>query len=111
MAPVEFRELSKHYGGVAAVKQLSFDIEAGRVTSFLGPNGAGKSTTLRALLGLVRPSSGSATFDGVPYHELERPAERVGVVLEDASFHPGRTARNHLRVLAATAQLPANRVD
>jgi len=59
----------------------------------------------------VRPSSGSATFDGVPYHDLERPAERVGVVLEDASFHPGRTARNHLRVLAATAQLPANRVD
>src|SRR3954451_6280320 len=111
MAPVEFRDLSKRFGDFAAVEELSFDIEAGRVTGFLGPNGAGKSTTLRALLGLVRPSSGSATFDGVPYDELERPAARVGVVLEDASFHPGRTARNHLRVLAATAELPASRVD
>ena len=74
MAPVEIRDLSKHFGGFAAVEQLSFDIEAGRVTGFLGPNGAGKSTTLRALLGLVRPSSGSATFDGLRYDELERPA-------------------------------------
>src|SRR4051794_14857029 len=111
MAPVEIRDLSKSFGDVAAVTDVSFDVEAGRVTGFLGPNGAGKSTTLRALLGLVRPSSGSATFDGVPYDELERPAARVGVVLEDASFHPGRTARNHLRVLAATAELPASRVD
>src|SRR5689334_23538082 len=111
MAPVEIRDLSKSFGEVAAVKGVSFDVEAGRVTGFLGPNGAGKSTTLRALLGLVRPSSGSATFDGLPYDALERPAARVGVVLEDASFHPGRTARNHLRVLAATAGLPARRVD
>src|SRR3954452_24410170 len=111
MAAVEIRELSKSFGDVAAVTDVSFDVEAGRVTGFLGPNGAGKSTTLRALLGLVRPSSGSATFDGLPYDELERPAARVGVVLEDASFHPGRTARNHLRVLAATAELPASRVD
>src|SRR3954463_11246448 len=111
MAPVEIRGLSKSFGGVAAVNDVSFDVEAGRVTGFLGPNGAGKSTTLRALLGLVRPSSGTATFDGVPYEELERPPARVGVVLEDASFHPGRTARNHLRVLAATGKLPASRVD
>src|SRR4051794_17631844 len=111
MAPVEIRELSKSFGDVAAVTDVSFDVEAGRVTGFLGPNGAGKSTTLRALLGLVRPSSGSATFAGVPYDELERPAACVGVVLEDASFHPGRTARNHLRVLAATGALPASRVE
>src|SRR3954463_696791 len=111
MAPVEFRDLSKRFGGHAAVKQLSFDIKAGRVTGFLGPNGAGKSTTLRALLGLVRPSSGSATFDGQRYDELERPGTRVGAVLEDASFHPGRSARNHLRIVAATGRHPAGRVD
>jgi ABC-2 type transport system ATP-binding protein len=111
MAPVEIRDLSKHFGDVAAVKNLSFEIEAGRVTGFLGPNGAGKSTTLRALLGLVRPSSGSATFDGLRYDELEQPAARVGAVLEDASFHPGRSARNHLRVLAITGNHPPRRVD
>src|SRR5215204_4981013 len=111
MAPVEFRDLSKRFAGVAAVEDLSFDIEAGRVTGFLGPNGAGKSTTLRALLGLVRPSSGSATFDGLRYEQLEQPAARVGAVLEDASFHPGRTARNHLRILAATGGHPGGRVD
>ena len=111
MAPVEVRDLSKRFGHFAAVEELSFDIEAGRVTGFLGPNGAGKSTTLRALLGLVRPSSGSATFDGQRYDELERPAARVGAVLEDASFHPGRSARNHLRILAATGGHAADRVD
>jgi ABC-2 type transport system ATP-binding protein len=112
MAPVvEIRELSKRFGDIAAVNNLSFDIEAGRVTGFLGPNGAGKSTTLRALLGLVRPSSGSATFGGRRYDELERPSTRVGAVLEDASFHPGRTARNHLRILAITGRHPARRVD
>jgi ABC-2 type transport system ATP-binding protein len=111
MAPVEIRDLTKRFGRFAAVEHLSFDIEAGRVTGFLGPNGAGKSTTLRALLGLVRPSSGSATFDGLPYDELEQPAARVGAVLEDASFHPGRSARNHLRILAATGGHPAGRVD
>src|SRR5215218_236571 len=111
MALVEFRGLSKRFAGVAAVDNLSFNIEAGRVTGFLGPNGAGKSTTLRALLGLVRPSSGSATFSGQRYEELEQPAARVGAVLEDASFHPGRSARNHLRILAATGGHPAGRVD
>src|SRR3954465_5135774 len=111
MAPVEIRDLSKRFGHFAAVEALSFDIEAGRVTGFLGPNGAGKSTTLRALLGLVRPSSGTATFDGLRYDRLERPGTRVGVVLEDASFHPGRTGRNHLRVLAVTAGHPSGRID
>src|SRR3954453_9810836 len=101
--PVEFNDLSKHFGGIAAVEHLSFGIEAGRVTGFLGPNGAGKSTTIRALLGLIRPPSGSAPFDGVPYEELDRPSPRGGAVLEDASFHPGRSARNHLRILALIA--------
>ncbi|MDX6657460.1 MAG: type transport system ATP-binding protein, partial [Solirubrobacteraceae bacterium] len=80
-------------------------------TGFLGPNGAGKSTTLRALLGLIRPSSGTAMFGGVPYDELERPSAQVGAVLEDASFHPGRSARNHLRILALIAGHPDRRVD
>jgi ABC-2 type transport system ATP-binding protein len=111
MAPVEVRDLSKRFGSVLAVDDLSFDIQAGRVTGFLGPNGAGKSTTLRALLGLVRPSAGTATFEGHNYDELERPSTKVGAVLEDAAFHPGRTARNHLRVLAATGEHPFARVD
>ena len=111
MAPVEIRGLSKRFRNVLAVDDLSFDIEAGRVTGFLGPNGAGKSTTLRALLGLVRPTSGTATFGGRRYEELERPSAKVGAVLEDASFHPGRTGRNHLRVLAVTGCHPPDRVD
>jgi ABC-2 type transport system ATP-binding protein len=109
--PVEFHDLSKHFGDIAAVEHLSFGIEAGRVTGFLGPNGAGKSTTLRALLGLIRPSSGTATFGGVPYEELDRPSTRVGAVLEDASFHPGRSARNHLRVLALIGGHRSARVE
>lgn len=111
MAPVEIRGLSKRFRNVLAVDDLSFDIEAGRVTGFLGPNGAGKSTTLRALLGLVRPTAGTATFGGARYDELERPSAKVGAVLEDASFHPGRTGRNHLRVLAVTGTHPLERVD
>src|SRR6201991_4251239 len=109
MAPVEIRDLSKRFGDVAAVDDLSFDIEAGRVTGFLGPNGAGKSTTLRALLGLVRPSAGSATVRGRRLEALERAAACGGAVLEDASFHPGRSARDHLRVLAVTGGHPARR--
>ena len=111
MAPVEIRDLSKRFGRVEAVKGLTFDVDAGRVTGFLGPNGAGKSTTLRALLGLVRPTCGTATFDGRLYEQLERPSTRVGAVLEDASFHPGRTGRNHLRVVAVTGEHPPERVD
>jgi ABC-2 type transport system ATP-binding protein len=111
MAPVEVRGLSKRFGQVLAVNNLSFDIEAGRVTGFLGPNGAGKSTTLRALLGLIHPTGGSALFDGKRYEDLDHPSAEVGAVLEDASFHPGRSARNHLRVLAVTGRHAPERVD
>ena len=111
MATVEVRDLTKRFGAVQAVKSLSFDVDAGRVTGFLGPNGAGKSTTLRALLGLIHPTSGTATFAGRRYDELEHPSATVGAVLEDASFHPGRSARNHLRVLAVTGRHPPARVD
>src|SRR4051812_49916145 len=111
MAPIEIRNLSKRFGDIAAVHDLTFDVAAGRVTGFLGPNGAGKTTTLRALLGLVRPSEGSATFDGRAYAKLEHPSAAVGAVLEDASFHPGRTARNHLRVLAMIGGHPTPRVE
>jgi ABC-2 type transport system ATP-binding protein len=111
MAPVEVRDLSKRFGKVDAVKNLSFDVQPGRVTGFLGPNGAGKSTTLRALLGLIHPTTGTASFDGRRYEDLEHPSATVGAVLEDASFHPGRSARNHLRVLATTGRHPAARVD
>ncbi len=111
MAAIEIREVSKHFGKVQAVKDLSFDVDGGRVTGFLGPNGAGKSTTLRMLLGLVRADSGSATFGGRNYHELEDPSSQVGAVLEDASFHPGRSGRNHLRVLATAGRHPEGRVE
>ena len=111
LAAIEIRDLTKSFGAVDAVRGLSFDVQPGRVTAFLGPNGAGKSTTLKALLGLLKPTSGSATFDGSSYERLDRPSATVGAVLEDASFHPGRTGRNHLRVLAAAGGHPQDRVD
>jgi ABC-2 type transport system ATP-binding protein len=107
--PIEITGLSKHFGPVTAVEDLSFTVEPGRVTGFLGPNGAGKTTTLRVLLGLVRASAGTATFGGTSYHDLPKPLETVGAAL-DANFHPGRTARNHLKVYATAAGLPAGRV-
>ena len=110
LAMVAIDSLTKHFGSVQAVSDLSFEANAGRVTGFLGPNGAGKSTTLRMLLGLVRPDSGSGTFAGRRYENLEHPSAKVGVVLEDASFHPGRSGRNHLRVLAAAGRHPGARV-
>ena len=109
--PIEIRGLSKRFGDVAAVHDLSFHARAGRVTAFLGPNGAGKSTTLRMLLGLIRPSAGTATFHGRRYDELDQPSAHIGAVLEDAAFHPGRSARNHLRVLALAGEHPQDRVD
>jgi ABC-2 type transport system ATP-binding protein len=109
--PIRFEGLSKHFGSVQAVNDLSFTVEPGRVTGFLGPNGAGKTTSLRMLLGLVKPTSGSATFGGTAYRDLERPLATVGAALEAASFHPGRSARNHLKVYAQAAGLPAERVD
>jgi ABC-2 type transport system ATP-binding protein len=103
--------LSKRFGKTQAVAGLSFRVEPGTITGFLGPNGAGKSTTLRAVLGLVLPDAGSATVLGVPYRQLDRPLHRVGAVLEASEVHPGRSGRNHLRVQAAAAGLPASRVE
>jgi ABC-2 type transport system ATP-binding protein len=105
------QRLSKDYGSGRGLFELDLEVRSGEILGFLGPNGAGKSTTLRALLGLVRPSSGSATFGGLRYDELDQPSTHVGAVLEDASFHPGRSARNHLRVLALIAGHPESRVD
>jgi ABC-2 type transport system ATP-binding protein len=109
--PVEVRALTKRYGSTVAVDGLSFAIAAGRITGFLGPNGAGKTSTLRALLGLVRPTSGEALVEGQPYARLRDPLGTVGAVLEAESFHPARSGRNHLRVLATAAGVPAARVD
>ena len=111
MPALSVQGLSKRFGHVLAVDDLTFDVEAGRVTGFLGPNGAGKTTTLRILLGLVHPTGGQALVHGRPYVELERPAEVVGAVLEATGFHAGRSARDHLRVLATAARLPLSRVD
>jgi ABC-2 type transport system ATP-binding protein len=111
LSAIEINGISKRFGSVQAVSDLSFEVEAGRVTGFLGPNGAGKSTTLRILLGLVHADGGSATFDGRNFEKLPEPSAEVGAVLEDASFHPGRSGRNHLRILAAAGGHPASRVD
>jgi ABC-2 type transport system ATP-binding protein len=108
---IEVEGLSKRFGKTQAVAGLSFRVEPGSVTGFLGPNGAGKSTTLRSVLGLVHPDAGSATVLGVPYRRLDRPFHRVGAVLEASEVHPGRSGRNHLRVLAAAAGLPRSRVE
>jgi ABC-2 type transport system ATP-binding protein len=102
--------LVKRFGDVTAVDSLSFTARAGAVTGFLGPNGAGKTTTLRALLGLITPTAGSATIQGRPYGELERPFAHVGAVLEATSFHPGRRARQHLGMLARASGIPSERV-
>ncbi|MDJ0323333.1 ABC transporter ATP-binding protein [Cryobacterium sp. PH31-AA6] len=107
---IEFRNITKRFGDVTAVDDLSFTVEPGRVTGFLGPNGAGKTTTLRMLLGLIGPSSGTATLGGLRYHDLPHPLATVGAALEAASFHPGRTARNHLAISATAAGLPQTRV-
>jgi ABC-2 type transport system ATP-binding protein len=111
MSAITVRGLTKRFGGVLAVDDLTFEVERGTLTGFVGPNGAGKTTTLRSILGLVRPTGGSALVGGVPYAALDRPARRVGAVLESSGFHPGRTARDHLRVLAVPSGIPARRVD
>jgi ABC-2 type transport system ATP-binding protein len=103
--------LSKTFGQVRAVDNLSFTVEPGSVTGFLGPNGAGKTTTLRMLLGLVTPTAGHATIGGRRYADIPHPMREVGAVLESSSFHPGRTARNHLRVYAAASGIPDSRAD
>jgi ABC-2 type transport system ATP-binding protein len=103
--------LTKTYGDQRAVDELSFTAPAGRVTGFLGPNGAGKTTTFRCLLGLAEPTSGVALIDGRPYRDLASPRRRVGAVLESSGFHPARTGRNHLRVIARAAGLDITRID
>jgi ABC-2 type transport system ATP-binding protein len=108
---VRVDRLTKDFGRVRAVDDLSFTVGPGRVTGFLGPNGAGKTTTLRMLLGLVRPTAGAATIDGRAYAEIPRPLRVVGAALEASSYHPGRTARDHLRVLAPQAGVPDSRAD
>ena len=111
MAAVEIADLTKRYGDTLAVDRLSFKVDPGRIVAFLGPNGAGKTTTLRALLGLISPTSGSATLGGRRFGELEDPARTVGAVLDGGMLHPGRSGRNHLRMLAVGAGIPRGRVD
>jgi ABC-2 type transport system ATP-binding protein len=108
---IEVQDLTKRYGDKTAVDHLSFGVEAGRVTGFLGPNGAGKSTTMRLILGLDRPHSGTATIDGRRYAELAQPLRTVGALLEAKAMHSGRSAYNHLLFLAQTQGLPRSRVD
>ncbi|WP_028067912.1 ABC transporter ATP-binding protein [Solirubrobacter soli] len=108
---IEVSGLTKRFGEVLAVDNLSFTADEGRVVGFLGPNGAGKTTTLRMLLGLVNPTAGSATVQGTNYVELSDPVHTVGAVLDGGMLHPGRSGRNHLRALARAAKVPDQRVD
>jgi ABC-2 type transport system ATP-binding protein len=108
---ISVRGLTKEYGDVRAVDDLSFDVEQGLVTGFLGPNGAGKSTTMRIVMGLDRPTSGTARVDGRDYARLGAPLHQVGALLDAGAMHPGRTGRAHLRVAARTHAIPRARVD
>jgi ABC-2 type transport system ATP-binding protein len=111
MALIQFTALTKRYRDVTAVEDLTFTLAPGRVTGFVGANGAGKTTSIRALLGLTRPSAGSATIDGVRYAQLTDPLRTIGAMVDPNVFHPRRTARNALRVIARTADIPDTRVD
>jgi ABC-2 type transport system ATP-binding protein len=108
---IEVHGLTKRFGSTLAVDDLTFSVKPGTVTGFLGPNGAGKSTTMRAILGLVTPTAGSTTVLGRQYRELDEPVRRVGVLLETFDAHPGRSGRNHLRVLALAGGIARSRVD
>jgi ABC-2 type transport system ATP-binding protein len=108
---VAVRSLTKRYGEVLAVDEVTFALRPGTVTGFLGPNGAGKTTTLRLLLGLAEPTAGEALVFGRRYSELDDPARQVGAVLESGDFHPGRSGRDHLRALALAAEIPHTRVE
>jgi ABC-2 type transport system ATP-binding protein len=103
--------ITKRYGERTAVDDLTFTVAAGRVTGFVGPNGAGKSTTMRMMVGLTRPDQGEVRYEGVRYTDLRHPARLVGSVLDARCMHPGHTARNHLRAMAAMSSIPASRVD
>jgi ABC-2 type transport system ATP-binding protein len=112
MASVVVAEsLTKRFGSLVAVDDLSFALEPGTITGFLGPNGAGKTTTLRMLLGLAAPTSGRALVFGEPYAHIARAARRIGAVLEATDFHPGRSGRDHLRMLSDAVELPRSRVE
>ncbi|MEV5341683.1 ABC transporter ATP-binding protein [Streptomyces sp. NPDC052676] len=111
MTSIDVRDLTKEYGTRRAVDHLTFTVEPGRVTGFLGPNGAGKSTTMRLVLGLDRPTSGTATVGGRPYAALREPLREVGALLDAQAAHGARTGRDHLRVLAASNRIPLSRVD
>jgi ABC-2 type transport system ATP-binding protein len=108
---IEARGLTKRYGAVTAVDDLSFDVRPGIVTGFLGPNGAGKSTTMRMILGLDRPSAGSVTVAGRSYRDLPAPLSEVGALLDANALQAGRTARDHLRWIARAGGIPDSRVD
>jgi ABC-2 type transport system ATP-binding protein len=108
---IEVRGLTRRYGDVLAVDDLSFDVEPGKVTGFLGPNGVGKSTTMRIMLGPDRPTSGTALVNGRPCATFTEPLREVGALLDPGSAHHGRTGRSHLRVAARTSGIPARRVD
>ena len=108
---IEVTGVSKRFGPAVAVDDLSFSVRPGAVTGFVGPNGAGKSTTMRVMLALDRPDSGRATFDGRPYRDLHEPMRAVGALLDAKAVHPRRSARNHLRMFAATNRIPDGRVD
>lgn len=108
---IDVAGLTKHFGDTVALDGLSFSVRPGVVTGFLGPNGSGKTTTLRCLLGLVTPTSGSATIDGRHYRDLDDPVRTVGASLEASDFHPGRTARAHLQVMALAAGIEVARCD
>jgi ABC-2 type transport system ATP-binding protein len=110
-AVVKAESLTKRFGEVSAVTDLSFALEAGTITGFLGPNGAGKTTTLRMILGLAAPTSGRALVFDRPYAELPRAALRIGAVLEATDFHPGRSGRDHLRMLGQAVEVPDSRAD
>ena len=109
--PIHIENVTKSYGGTPVIDDLSFVVKPGRVTGFLGPNGAGKSTTMKILLGLATPTSGRATIGGLTYGELANPTRTVGASLEADAFHPGRSGRNHLRVLADATATPVERID
>ena len=111
MSTIRIQNLTKRFGPVLGVDDLSFEVRPGQVTGFLGPNGSGKTTTLRILLGLASPSAGTATIGGLPYRRLPDPVRQVGAALDSNTFHPGRSAAQHLRIIATVSGLPRRRVD
>src|SRR5512139_3361464 len=111
MAVIELDGLTKRFRDVVAVDDLTLALKPGRVTGFVGANGAGKTTTIRMILGLTRPTAGRATIDGQPYADITDPARSVGAMVDPHVFHPNRSGRNSLRVIARAARIPELRVD